>query len=326
MSDGNVVIVGESRQRPDLVDRFGGAASGNHATYRVLKRDGTEVKALTLASENAVVTEMWHGAAVINGGFAIRFAKAGRATIRIFNNDGTPRTGDIDLGNLAGSDLYARGGRGDGAGFDGNGKDAFAAVCTAQVTVGEVQINKPFVMVINADGTLRWARSAADDFENANSDRVDCAISEDGRVAVVFADSAYSAPAPSRLVAGRLFNRNGDPITGTFRVSEKETPDLATKESRHPRVAWRNNSIAVAWESGNAPDANVRVVAARFFDLPMSSVESAGLIAASPTTYINPPVENSPHPLNNGRVESLGVSIASNGNVIIGWEDDGSGL
>ncbi|MBM3847433.1 MAG: hypothetical protein FJ405_14270 [Verrucomicrobia bacterium] len=59
---------------------------------------------------------------------------------------------------------------------------------------------------------------------------------------------------------------------------------------------------------------------------PLASAESAGLIPKTQTFYINPPVENSPHPLNNGRVESLGVSIASNGNVIIGWEDDGSGL
>src|SRR5262249_27673434 len=35
---------------------------------------------------------------------------------------------------------------------------------------------------------------------------------------------------------------------------------------------------------------------------------------------------NPPDTFNNGETESLGVAIANNGNVLIGWEDDGSGL
>src|SRR5262245_15309731 len=49
--------------------------------------------------------------------------------------------------------------------------------------------------------------------------------------------------------------------------------------------------------------------------------EENGLSPRTATFFINPPTV-----LNNGNTESLGVAIARNGNVIIGWEDDGDAL
>src|SRR6185436_3644248 len=116
LSNGNILIVSESRQASDLVDRFGGVGPGQHVVFRIVKPDGTEVKGLTLASADAVVNGMWHGAGVTSGRFALRFDQGG-AKVRIFNNDGSPVTGNIDLGALTGNPLIAQGGRGDEAGF-----------------------------------------------------------------------------------------------------------------------------------------------------------------------------------------------------------------
>lgn len=324
LSNGNIVIVGESRQQADLVDIFGGEAAANHGAFRILKPDGTVVKPLTLVSQEPVKSELWHGVGVTKDGFAVRFAKgaAGRATIRLFKNDGTPASGDIDLGTLAGNDVFATGGRGDGVGFHGNGYDAYVAVANAKDPDPDIAVNTPFVMVINADGTLRYARKVADDFPKANSDRLDAAIAPDGRVIVAFDGNQASA---FRLVQARLFNRSGSPIGGTFFVSETETPELATTESRRPRVAWRNNQVAIVWESTSAAGVPARVVAGRIFDVAGGGAETAGLVGLSETKYVNPPGDGEIK-LNNGKVESIGIGIARNGNVIVGWEDDGNDL
>src|SRR6185436_15636227 len=47
---------------------------------------------------------------------------------------------------------------------------------------------------------------------------------------------------------------------------------------------------------------------------------TSGLIPKTPTFYVNT------NYYNNAGGESPGVDIAANGNVIIGWEDDGSGV
>jgi hypothetical protein len=46
--------------------------------------------------------------------------------------------------------------------------------------------------------------------------------------------------------------------------------------------------------------------------------EDNGVTAKTDTIYVNPPSL-----LNNDNTESIGVAIASNGNVLVGWEDDG---
>src|SRR5262249_53048818 len=131
LSNGNILIVSESRQGDDLVNRFGGMALGNHVTFRILKADGTQVKALTLVSEQAVANSIWHGAAVTRNGFAVRFDQGG-AKVRVFRNDGTPLTGNIDLATLTGNPATGQGGRGDSTGFHGNGDDAYVNVNTGR--------------------------------------------------------------------------------------------------------------------------------------------------------------------------------------------------
>ena len=79
---------------------------------------------------------------------------------------------------------------------------------------------------------------------------------------MVFSDDHLTGVPVTEL---RLFERNGFAQSGTFLVSEKELPIIGTKPSRHPRVAWRNNAIAVAWESGNVSETNSAVVAFRLF-------------------------------------------------------------
>ena len=121
LSNGNVLVVGESRQANDLVDVYGGASPATHTIYRIVDRNGNEIKAVSLASELAEGANMWHGSGVTSNGFAIRFEAAGQATIRLFNNDGTPASANIDLATLTGHPITAGGGRGDGVGFHGNG-------------------------------------------------------------------------------------------------------------------------------------------------------------------------------------------------------------
>src|SRR5438874_5730940 len=51
------------------------------------------------------------------------------------------------------------------------------------------------------------------------------------------------------------------------------------------------------------------------------SPEDAGLAPKTSTLFIN-----LPSILNNDSTESLGVAVGQNGNDMVGWEDDGSGL
>lgn len=318
LSNGNVLIVGESRQGADLVDVYGGAGAANHAVFRILDPAGNVVKAETLASETAIKSEIWHGSAVTEGGFAIRFSLDGRGTIRIFRNDGTPAGGNIDLEAAAGNPGAASGGRGEGIGFAGNGKDAYVL---AYEGVDENAAPAVIVTVLNADGTRRYTKVATSDFAVTNPERVHAAIDEHGRVAVVFDDMTAAG---SRIVMGRLLAANGTPMGGTFYVSEKELPVETTATAQRARVAFRDELLAVAWESRNAPDDTGPTVALRTFSVsPTKGVgpvaeDEGGLTPVTPVIHVNNPPDQ-----NNGNTESIGVAIAKNGNVIFGWEDDG---
>jgi hypothetical protein len=89
-------------------------------------------------------------------------------------------------------------------------------------------------------------------------------------VLVAFDDSGFTG---ARIVMARILKANGDPEGPTFYVSEVENPNSsATNDADRPRVAWRNNEAAVAWESKNSPEVNPTsgaptvVVALRIFD------------------------------------------------------------
>ncbi len=251
LANGNIVIVNDSRQNDDLVNKFGGTTPGNHGTYRVITPAGAVVKAYSLlSSANTSIYNIWHGVGVSSNGFAVRFSYGSGAKVRLFDNSGNPTSSDIDLATLTGHPEAGAGGRGDGTGFHGNGRDAYVHVCTAGGGV-------LWATVLNADGTLRWSRGVADTNETLVANRVDGAIAPDGRVIVVW-DSALPNAASgvtNRLIQARLFSATGQPLGGRFVVSEWENPanPATIYTSEIPRVAWRNDTIAIVWLSHNAP-------------------------------------------------------------------------
>lgn len=275
LSNGNIVIAGDSRQNDDLVSVYGGENPANHVIYRIVKPTGEEVSPVKLASATKTGGNMWHGVGVTKNGFALCFSD-GPARFRIFANDGTPITStNIDLASLAGNPVAGMAGRGDGGGFHGNGNDAYVAVAMGK-DPGD-NLNKVWVSVINTNGTLRWTRSVSDDLELLGGDRCDAAIDSLGRVAVVYSDAAGTG-GNQKIVLGRLFDPQGNPMGKTFYVSEKELPDASALESRRPRVSFRNDTVAIVWESQNI-EPGTRVVALRQFVIPVKpgSIESVGL-------------------------------------------------
>lgn len=277
LSNGNIVVAGESRQTADLVSVWGGAAAANHVTIRIVKPDGTEVKPIQLASATATKSEMWHGIGTIKTGFGVRFGgDDGRAKVRLFDNAGTPTVStNIDLGTLVGNPVAATGGRGDGVGFHGNGNDAYAVVGVGNDADGKAAV---LVTVLNANGSVRWSRSAADDIDLLSPGRADVAIDALGRVAVAY-DTTSASVNGVRGVLARVFDAKGNPLGGTFYVSERETPESLASESRRPRIAFRNDTIAIVWETLSAEVPDVRTVALRQFVIPVKpgSIEAAGL-------------------------------------------------
>lgn len=284
LANGNIAIVGESRQRPDLVDIYGGAEAKTHGIVRVVKADGTVVKAEQLLGKDPIEAQIWHGSAVTANGFAVRYSVTpGGAKLQRFDNSGNKVGEEIDLATATGSPISAGGGRGEGIGFHGNGRDAYVLATAGSDGDGKPQI---WVAVLNADGTKRWARNLGDaaSLPHVAIGRVDAAIDESGRVAVIYADKAGTADAggTTSLILGRLFDASGNPLGGVFHVSEKELPVAETLDTGGPRVDWRGNTLSVAWESKNLildnPDAKA-VVALRTFNV-------AGGVLPSPTVSV----------------------------------------
>jgi len=283
LSTGNIVIVGESRQGADLVDIYSGEAPQNHAIVRIVSPAGQEIKAVQLAGATPTKTEMWHGVGVTRNGFAVRFSDNGPGVIRLFNNDGTPASTNLNLGELVGNPIAAGGGRGDGVGFHGNGNDAYASVAIGKDGDGK---NHVWVSVLSTNGTVRWSKSVSDDLELLGPGRCDVAIDSLGRVAVAYDDAAGTG-GNAKIVLARVFDAQGTPLGKTFYVSEKEGPEATTLESRNPRIAFRNDTIAVTWESQNI-EPGTRVVAVRQFVIPVKpgSIESVGLTRIVPDTVV----------------------------------------
>ncbi|MSU22054.1 MAG: hypothetical protein EXS30_11750 [Pedosphaera sp.] len=290
LANGNVVIVGESRQKDDLVNRWKGAAPGNHAVYRIVDQTGKEVVPLALVGATPDANEIWHGVGVTKNGFAVRFGQGG-AKVRMFNNSGVPVSTNIDVGALTGKAIAAGGGRGDGSGFHGNGNDAYVLTNSGTDDQGAKQV---WLTVLNTNGTVRFSRAVADDLALTGPDRVDAAIDSSGRVLAVFDDPSASASG-NRLVLGRMFDDKGNPLGKTFFVSEKETDGTASADSRNPRAAWRGGLAAVVWQSKNSPDSpDKAVVGVRLFStFEPGSAESAGLKrVVADTAAINPGVDS----------------------------------
>ncbi len=327
LANGNILIMGESRQNDDLVNIYGGATAQEHCIFRILTPAGAVVKAETLASEFTEKANAWHGAGVTANGFALRFSTPTGVAVRMFDNNGNPTTGDLNLATLTGHAEAGGGGRGDGAGFHGNGNDAYVAVCN--------YASGAWVTVLNTNGTVRYSRNVSDQPMNSLG-AADAAINSTGEVIVVYG-AKYDLANLGRTVLGRRFTTAGTPAGNTFFVSEvdRPAPDPLNSfaDATDPRIAWRGSLVAVAWESQNDPTTVERVVARRLFTSDLAPGEPAanGLLPTTTTYFVNSLGNtnasgvntNGPSmPVNNGKVESLGIGIAANGNVVVGWEDD----
>jgi hypothetical protein len=104
---------------------------------------------------------------------------------------------------------------------------------------------------------LRYSRAVADAPEIIDSDRVDAAIAPDGRAIVVWDSPLKSAivDETNRVIQARMFSASGTPLGGSFVVSEWDHPSnlTITNNARVPRVAWRDDTIAIVWLTPNAP-------------------------------------------------------------------------
>lgn len=289
LANSNIVIVGESRQPRDLTNFYGGTIAGTHAIYSIVTRAGVQVRsnspcmhcpgAITngtaLVSATNGPNQIWHGVGVVKGGFAVRFSDDTAGTcVRMFDNDGNPTTGNLVLATLTGCPQAGGGGRGGGAGFHGNGMDAY--VHAASYSVGGT--NGFWLTVLNTNATVRWSRDVADDLTLVSVGDGDAAITESGEVVVVF--NAVPSAGLTNVVVGRRFDMTGNPVGGTFYVSEKEVPNMVTPPpaSTNPRVAYRSDKVAIVWESKSYPGLpGTNVVAQRYFLLPPRlSVASSG--------------------------------------------------
>ncbi|MCW5556436.1 MAG: hypothetical protein KIT22_01095 [Verrucomicrobiae bacterium] len=283
LSTGNFAIVGESRQRQDLPEIYGGTTGEQtHVIVRIVDANGAEVKAVQLASDIPDKAEMWHGVGVTRNGFGVRFAnEAGRATLRLFDNAGTPVSTNLDLGTLSGSEIMASGGRGDSVGFHGNGDGLYAAVASGQDGEGKRHV---WVTVLNADGTLKWSKSVADDLELVGPGRWHVGISDNGSGVV----RRTRAPRAMRASSGTPLL--GEPDGGTrgwhLHISEKEP--RPTTPWRRPGHAWPAATPSPSRGVFNSGFPENAVVAARFFGLPAKpgSIESVGLGPHVPDTVV----------------------------------------
>jgi hypothetical protein len=122
LANGNIVIVGESRQRADLFEIYEGDTEETHAIFRIVDPSGNVVKGETLVGETPTRAEIWHGVGVTQDGFAVRFGAPEGATVRMFDNSGNPTTGNLNLATLTDHPEAGGGGRGDSTGFHGNGR------------------------------------------------------------------------------------------------------------------------------------------------------------------------------------------------------------
>jgi hypothetical protein len=284
LSNGNILIVGESRQNPDLVNLYGGSTEATHVIFRIVDATGKVIKAETLVSETPDKAEMWHGSGVTKDGFAIRFMTAGTATVRLFNNSGTPISTNINIAELTGNPIAGGGGRGDSAGFHGNGTDAYVIVNTGTDSTAEPNTQgRVWLTVLNTNGVVRYSKSAIDDINLISMGSADAAIGTNGEVLVVFA-AKYSEE-NQNAVMGRRFDASGKALGGTFYVSELELLDPATPAAGGPRIAWRSGQAVVVWQSKNDPGTlnpvdgtPMTVVGMRIFStFAIGSIESAGL-------------------------------------------------
>lgn len=291
LSNGNILIVGESRQVDDRA--LTGQASGNVVVYKVLNAAGGVVHPYASVNTNAEASDIWHGTAATTDGFMVRW-NSGTAKFRLFDNNGNPKGPVTDLATLTGHPEAGAGGKGDTLGFKSNGKDAYALFVPNTVS-------GPWLTVLNADGTVRYSKAVCTTNDAGiypNGDRGDVAIDADGSVVVVFdaTNNDLNNPNLLRVPQARLFDPCGRPVGPVFYVSERDNPTNTAAVSNgtdRPRVAFRSGKIAFMWASDQIA---TRILALRIFDvgprpptldpLVPCSAETLGLKRIVPDTLV----------------------------------------
>jgi hypothetical protein len=165
-----------------LVDVFNGAEPHRNVIFRIVDQSGNVVKAETLVSESPNYSgnaEMWHGAGSTANGFAIRYKSGnGPVVVRLFDNAGSPTTGDLDLATLTG---FPRREVADEAMAPDSTATARTRTwpCAPRDRMPGSPSSTPTAPCVTP-------KAVATDLTLASVDRVDAAIDADGNVIVVF--------------------------------------------------------------------------------------------------------------------------------------------
>ncbi len=280
LSNGSYAFMNESRQKDaNVTAPMNMSAVENGVAVSVVLPGQQFGSNISRVLEYDGKAESWHGIAPLANGFACRVA-ADTIKMRIFDNDGNPVTGDIDMADYTFVDgegvnvgaVLNNGGRGDGMGFDSNANDRI--VITGKTDVDGITGTEVYAAAFDASGNLVVGPIlVSDGFADINCDRVDCAVGPDGSFIIVF-DDDY-ALFGDRLLMARIFNADGTPATDIFSVDDRFSGDAQEGQARRGRVAWRGNKIAVAWESTNSwPGGNgPNLLTARVFEYGEAGVE-----------------------------------------------------
>lgn len=328
LSNGHIILAGESRQDPGDYGvanwntisptptngdwSLTGQTSGKVPVFKILTTSGATVKGYTASSsDNSNNNDMWHGVGVTANGFALKWNKA----MRLFDNDGNPITGNINLATLTGHpEAQASGDRGDNTGFHGNGTDGYIFIDKGVTNYngGNPIVMQPWITVINTNGTVRWSRSlfdtvndpAANNWKN-NFQNVDAWLAPDGRVIAVFSCPETNTVLNIQIFVpeGQMFSPCGDFIGNRFYLSEWNNPtngaiNVIGTTKVEPRVNWRGTNVAVAWMDWNPP----------YVGLGAAPVMGVRTFSVAPSAL----------PTN------LAIQNAGGGNVMISWSGGGT--
>ena len=262
LSNGNIVVIGEDRQSGDGPDLFELPNASQVVIAGIVKPDRTIVKAPVAVQQSDAKGEAWHGVATFTGGFGVRYSANG-VKLRFFDNDLKPLTDEINVGDLD-PNLNA-GGRGDGAGWHGNGKGRF-------LLVGQLN-GQVYAAVFDQMGKLVVGPVQADESDAAQglgADRVDGAIDEAGNFVLAWRDQTLlDFAANTGVIAARFFNADGTPKTKSFLVTATAS-DKWLAEDSNPRVALHAGVAAMAWQDANTDALAKQEVAVRLFASPFA--------------------------------------------------------
>ena len=269
LSDGNLVFIAEDRQNLDGSELYNlePKSLGVHGLDindrlvlgSIVSRQGKVLNGPFLIQQaeiNKKYSTIWHGLAIGNGHFGVRY-EANGVKIRFFHNDGTPLTDEIPLQNE-----MSHGGRGDRSGWKGNGRDDYLLV----TPTGDHRV---FASVMNQFGKPKYPSIPIDSISNYGS--CDGDIDPEGNFIVV-ADYFPGEPNIDKdrsVTCARFFNWDGTAKTLPFYLTSVKPEDWVVNDG-FPRVAMRCGLAVVMWmdRNTNLPEKGKREIGLRIFKTP----------------------------------------------------------